>query len=1044
MTKSIFTTMKAFKKVKDTHKSFQILTESRHPDFLVPIAFETLKSSLHKINVRHLEMKGMRKKYIVELLILKHETFLFCTGDYLEDLIKFYTTNSINSFIMSHIVEYTRINLSKETLFGFIALWSLMPTDLVGRYFEGISVGEIERQLIEKVCVPDPLYVRFYISNDLFPPFCVFDPLYQVYQVVRFLKSEDILEKMEILSRGIHMAFKAIVMCNLEIYDIKPEIRFISKNIKFGKIDLTKDNISLIYSRYELSNYDNLDIRKIHYFFRTKEVSEKWHRYFIADTTVDSYDDHLILFKLFNIRNYDCIFDKNDCMLIENNISKNRYVGDTKILDLYCLSLKNPTFKGLLKQEIEQTVLKYEKFSIKESESTLIMEKDILKTFLYEILKTVGALFFTQLFDKHLEKDQSTFLAVFLYYLKNEQIQVEHYKEFFKRMLSKKIENNTETSLSGSLSKMSLDEDKYISDRITISCLFEILSYSDFYDFNLYIKNVNLFNPEILLRSDIDLVISNYGNIKSTVCGLIEARKISLAVLNDQECVVKTQRLLGLEQSKNEKYVFTDGYLRLIIDAFSFSVKNDNIMSKTRKTVDVDMKDVINHDSFIMSLLFENKSLHNLTNTFYLSKDLEAKFYMPKFWKAYFKRNKIENLETFLISAKTQINTMHMINIITSLYCEENKSTCFRFVENVKNTSQEILFFKLLFIFYNYRSKDAKFKQLFNALSPLATSNDCKSIVNILMSLYGQSQQVESINKLATDIKEETPNPEYPNLPFIFSKKSIDKAQFTVFEYSRKCEELLEFDYCDKSGTMKMLFQELKGDPSFILRLFAGMDVIETLDWSILKDFICKEYFMDEIICLVQKHRSIYNQKEVYEALKQSKEFYSHKIINTLPHDEIVKLASDKNFTNITFYKNLSHVNLFPILEHDFEYKENHYEILNEYVRLSEFTVAKGKSHKMQENMFYCMLARLNGDKNIKLFIQSLESLSDVPQVPFDHRVLQQEEIINMLVNAYLTKMDEKIMKVLKMILGGVNYFMPMYVERFPYLKNLLKFKLYD
>lgn len=1052
MKKSIFTQTRGFKKTSNSNISYRVMTESKYPDYLVPYAYDSLKFSQNQISIRHLDLSGIRRKYILKLLIIKKELYLFNTPDFLNEILNFYLQNPIDTFITDNIYNYTKTNLSNETKGDFINLWRLVPEKFTHLFLNESIKNDIEKEFIEIICIPSQEFIRFYAGNNLFSKFCIFDPLFQIYQVVKFLSSVDIEDKFKIISNGIHCAFEKIIRCNLEIFDCKKSINFITKKIHYKKLELTKENINAIYCSYDFVDTDNLDIRKILYFFRHKIIEHPWHSYFVLDCNIKSYDDHFILFNLFNIKNYTCIFDKNDCIAVESDFKKMQ----DKIFDLYNLSRLNPSFKVFLKLEIEKLFfiekevnifLKYKKLPY-----SIDIEDHILDMFLYKNLIIIGYSHFNQLYCKYLKENEETFLSVYLFYLKNDQIHddllTSYHKKSLLRLLNdfEKLEVKIEELVIDNkhscelyYNSMDIRNKKHeladINQKIIIACLFEILSYTDFYTFDAYINFLYLFNPEIILKTEPDLIITHCGGIKETIHYFIKSRYKSIYIENNNY-IKNTAELLQITHS-NSNYVYTESYLDAIKKIFLFSIDKDNLMTRICKTIRLEKSDVINHDSFILSLLFDNKLISSLINTFYLSKDIEIKFYMPKFWNIYFMRNKIENIESFVQNSKTQINIMHIICILTSLFNEGNKDFCFKYIRSIKNMSQEIVFFKFLFVFYHL--KVSGIRHIFDDLLPIASSNDCKFIASVINGFYHENKDTPQINKLIEDIRNCQQNTEYENLGIIFSNKDISKRPLTVFEYSRQCNSANDYEYIDKSGTMKMVYQLSSIDPEFVILFFTQFDKIEKYDWNFLIPLITKGLYIPSIIELFLKHKALMNNEILWDKLKTTNEFYTNKIVNTLSKEEIICKANNIEYTDLEFYKHLENVNLFSILENEFVYVSNHYQILDEFVRLHEFKTVKSELECVQKNFYYCMLVRLSIDDNLMLFLNNFQ---DVYEVPFDYEKFRTEKMIRDLVNAYLKNLEPKILKLIRSILGNNKYFLPIFEEIFPQLKYLQKYGL--
>ncbi|KAM0688213.1 hypothetical protein COBT_000534 [Conglomerata obtusa] len=1068
---SIYTTIRAYKNSRSLELDYKIISNDKYPCYLVPIAAKYLFKSNKKIPMYLINSaSGIRYNYLVKLYIKQEELGIFGDARHIESICDHYKKLGKNHFLETNIVLFTKRFLSFENIENFVILWNLFDTEkqkLFNDYISFLKITNLEKTFVEKIYegIDEFLNIDFYISNEIFGEKFYYHPKYQLKIVVKLLKSNDIEEKRKLLEFPIYFCFEKIIKCNLSIFDIQEEIKIISYEQILDKIDfynekIAKDkqiyiptkfineydfinNIKFIYSEF-----DNLEIRKILYFLKNNSVNEEWHNYFLEPQTLKNYDQHFILKQLFGKINYDISFSKMELIIIEAEMKK-LLNNTTKTLYLYFLSAKNPSFKNFLKTEVEKLINlrnfdhnfftnELAIFVPKNDENFLEYESQNYRYFLYKCLIRIGAHNFTQLFDLYYENDKLLFFGVFCNFLKDNKIDLQIYKNLFEKELieiKKEYYNNN------------------FDNKLLYAILIESFHMHENFPIDFILENLENINPDLINSYAISTILNHFSNIEDCINFFLEKRYSSLKSINTkQEQTLYKMMYIDIFNIHTNANLnpFDEIYVFIISEVINYSIKNNATMKITKEFKSIPKNKITNLDNFYAELIYGNKSTNLLVNIFYMPKDIYSKLYLPKAWKIYFKRNKLENLNTFLHNKKTQINQIHLLCICAALYNNENSPVIINFVNTIKNTNQEVLFYKFIFLYYALKNKSSVLENVFLDLIKYCQTKDNIYIASLIYENYNikitESEKtnliIDFLKKL--DISNLEPSVDREIISNIFLNfEPGDRDSFNVFEALRiiDCTDVLHFT--DKSGIQKILFNNIDDDPNFYLAIFNNLYNVEDMNWIMVEKYIKENQYIEQIIKLILKHKNIINYDKIIALLKKTELFYEYKeLINLLNKDEILDLAKNREFCNLKFFENINNIDIlsFSEIQNDNSpknyYAKNHFNILKNFATKNEIKIKNKCCQNYYRNITYCSLVNLENNPNyLDIFCNNLTYFNF--DIPYDYEKLRNAYILNGLSACFLTKKCKNVLDLLNKILGEEKYFYPIILESFGKIPNL-------
>ncbi|KAM0676274.1 hypothetical protein GVAV_000237 [Gurleya vavrai] len=565
-----YTSIREYKIKMTPELSIKILTDPRYPNFLVPLAFEHLKTLNKKIPINYIELEGIRRKYLIQLYLINKENFFFSSIDYIFEIIMYYQNNPLDDFLLSNLVRYTKNFLNYNNLKQFISLWNLLK-DQKERYFkkyiEKLSINNLIKNFIKSIIYDINFFnfARFFIANEIEVFDYNFHPIHQLRILVRFLKTEDIIEKQNLLENKFLFCFENVLKCNLELFDIDKKIKILTyeeynnKIIGYNKnaindlLKETTENFVLkdFVESLPLSDYDTLEIRMILYFFKFNNVNEDWHNYFIKSEKIQNFDGFFIKYYIFNELDYSLSFTKKEHKILDdfNNINFEKSSLEN-LINLYFISNKNPKYKNILKNELENffedKIIINKKNKLKNichdpDDNINIIENFDVNYFLYKSLTRIGAINFTAIFDFYHKKNLLLFFSVLYFYIKNCMLDYEAYENFILEFYNEK-----EKEL-----KVSENND----EKLLFAILFELKNFQKETKIEEIIEVFEILNPNIIKRFEIKNVVESFESILTAVKFFIKAR---LKSINNN---------LNVLQPDNYKKI-------LVFDLFEVTVEN--------------------------------------------------------------------------------------------------------------------------------------------------------------------------------------------------------------------------------------------------------------------------------------------------------------------------------------------------------------------------------------------------------------------------------------------------------------------------------------
>ncbi|EJW03180.1 hypothetical protein EDEG_02433 [Edhazardia aedis USNM 41457] len=277
-------------------------------------------------------------------------------------------------FLKENIVNFTKRFLSISNIYKFIKLWSLLEIedlkDLVDDFCYELILNDVQREFMEAVfskiynnnvnivCLKShdksklkvndcscgaSNFIRFCIANDFFDEECSESLIFQIRNLVKILKTDSILEKIELLKlqKFVCKEFYEIIKTNCEIFGIS-DVLNVWNNFKLKENGESRNehvrkevntNNNIYGNNFIENNYfkklcdlvkvcgknvnDDLIIREIFNFTEKQIVTDEWCYYFIEKHFIDTFDDFYINLKLFDRKNFDYQFSKFECMLLD-------------------------------------------------------------------------------------------------------------------------------------------------------------------------------------------------------------------------------------------------------------------------------------------------------------------------------------------------------------------------------------------------------------------------------------------------------------------------------------------------------------------------------------------------------------------------------------------------------------------------------------------------------------------------------------------------------------------------------------------------------
>ncbi|TBU04639.1 hypothetical protein CWI37_0107p0010 [Hamiltosporidium tvaerminnensis] len=1010
---SRYTITKKYFSKKNYELDIKILTETKYPEYLVPIAYLNIKNNsiLHSVPIENfLNNEGVRKRYSTFILIYLRIKPVFYKKESVTFILEYYKENEVDEFFKENIVDFTLNYLQLTNIYDFIFLWKKIDEKekylkiLLGKY----RVDYILEFLLRNICKKTDIkkFKRYFISRNIFEEKFKKNVIYVLSKTIKLLKTSDINYKIKIINENeFPEYFEKIICVNLEIFNFK-EYGIRRSNTKLEYKDL---------ENYELSKWDTLDIRDIISFFKKKCYNEEeWQVYFNRESVYKKgFDDFYVHFKLFKTYDLDFYFSKND---LKNVLQEFNFT----IKEVLELAKKNSSVKNELKKITEN----------------LLNER--CKEDLTEELSVMGKSNFIMLFNKYFKVKPIDFLNVYLSEIENEELDFS--------LFEKEI----------------LDEFNRNKDKMKCKELyFEYFTYFNEKYLKLIDKNFIFINPIILKRINYETLVSFYGNLGSIFDKLIENR----------------------EHFKNY-----DEYPEII--AYFVEKDEDTLKVPSKKEkVDLKKENVSCKESYINDLLFELKPLEKMLSTFYLPKDLKTKLYFPRFWSVYLRKNRIESLDSLFRKKRGISSIIHLISVSTALFIQDSTShdTIINYISSIKARSDDLSFYILLFLLYILKNVDIsknyknRIMNLFEIYFDLSKTDECYFIIKLILDTcfieeeYKIKFQFKILNLNENKNFKEFYEKNFNLTEFMFDnfESYTSTEKIDIYEAVRILDvNLQKYQENIVSGNLILnkLYLNCVEDPETFLKAFIFLKEIPSYDWSFLENLFTKSENNLQILSkFLSKITKRSNSTEYLTKLLLNYEeiFFKEKnLINFLSEEQKLKIA--KETKKLDFFKNLTNFNPFPLLEDQdkfdestsFEYKkykENHFLILNEFIKLSMFDILENQNIFYYRDIFYCCFKEYNLTKNSQIFISKIRKIEfcisnikfpfnkkkmlDFLNQPIEYKDLQNKVILNSLITEYEFTKKKFYKYIILVILGydRVNggYFVPLIIKKLD-LENIL------
>ncbi|KAM0678306.1 hypothetical protein BDAP_001019 [Binucleata daphniae] len=1063
---NIYTNVRMYKKIQSVKKDLQVLIDTKQPEFLVSIAYKNLLKNKTQIPLHYLDAQGERKDYVVKLMIENNHEFIYTTDTYINQIYKYTNENAINKQFPGSLAKYTQKFLCDEYFAYFLAWWKYAD-DFDAVFCEYISNHKIKKVDIELICsiinrIDVFKYTNFLISNDIMCNDLYKHPLYQIKKVVELLETNDVVVKENILKTPFLWMFKDIIETNIVLYDLDTPIIYIkckemkhfarTKNIKIGEYDgKNLPEYLLNCCKYFLCDEtDSLYIRDILYFFDNLKLNKDWHYYFVKRDKIESFDHFYINYKLFNTYNYDYCFTKQDLLHIDEFLDK---VTEHKILHLYFLSAKNPKYKNALSNELERYLEnehintnhehtfcyntdmenqafsnehnKHEKQNIEHLHQLDFETKN--NTILFLMLNRIGA----NNFDFYFNTNQLLFLSVLNIQIANNHLEYKVYKNLIEDLYKTLNKNN-----------LSFDE------KMLLTKIFELFSHDSEKPCKFFVENMCYVNIKILQNFTVESILDCFSDKSEAIQFMLQVQKEH--VFNNDKC--KDSHLYYDLIYENKDNCMHDSFISefsVLLGSFvNYCVEKSACVKTVKHNAVVLQNDINNIDNFFEELLYKNKDIKLLINTFYSNKEIQSKMYLPRAWRIYFTRNKISNFDQLILSKKSTINQIHLLCICAALYTKENKESIYSYVKNVKNTNQDLLFYKFVFLLYALHNKSEECVSIFDDCQKYATTYENKLIASLISYNYTLKTDFEieedakiTINKYHSDEEIICNKNKYTELAKMFSTQEDTKKRKTIYEAIRIMDSTGTVSYKDKDKIQTKIYSKLNTNPSFVIQTLTNIDKLENLEWNHLLNYINNDAYTTHIINLIQKHYKHCNFTEIIQALKSNKQYYKHKfLVNMLLEKEIKEKTKSRTFCNIDFFDNLDEFELYDgntYLGADTYYNTNHYQILGIYAKKCVV------NHKLlnQQDLYYCQLKLLEYKYFDKIY---WDKWKEIANVDYDYANLLQQDTINVIANNYLKYKDVEIIKLLQKIAGSNRYYLPCFLNTYKNIKALHKIEFFS